>query len=137
MTNEGPDANTYTILLDGSSWAKLRLAESNTFVIRPKQSKTINIYASTTSKTLGEQAFLVTIKDDSEVLTNVVLKGNVVAVKGLLAIKLKNILEIVLIGVVIVLVAIGIFFGLKGIIEGDSTDFSEEIPDQELGEPYY
>ncbi len=138
LTNEGPDANTYTILLDGSSWANLRLAESNTFVIKPKQSKTINIYASTTAKTLGEQAFLVTIKDDNEVLTNVVLKGNIVAVKGLLAIKLKNILEIVLIGVVIVLVAIGIFFGLKGIIEGgNSTDFSEEIPDQELGEPYY
>ena len=138
LTNEGPDANTYTILLDGSNWANLRLVESNTFVLKSKGSKTVNIYASTTTKSLGEQAFLVTIKDDDEVLTNVVLKANVVAVKGLLAIKLKNILEIVLIGVVIVLVAIGIFFGLKGIVEGgNSTDYSEEILDQELGEPYY
>lgn len=138
LTNEGPDANTYTILLDGSSWASLRLAESNTFVIKPKQSKTINVYASTTSKMLGEQMFLVTIKDNDGTLTNIVLKANVVAVKGLFAAKLKSILEVMLIGIVIALAAIGIFFGLKGILEGGrGSDFSEEIPERELGESYY
>lgn len=138
LTNEGPDANTYTILLDGSNWANLRLAESNTFVIKPRQSKTINVYASTTAKMPGERVFLAAIRDNNGILTYAVLKANVVAVKGLLAMKLKNILEVVLIGIVIALAAMGIFFGIKGILEGDKgSGFSKEIPDRELGEAYY
>ena len=134
LTNEGPDANSYTLLLDGANWADLRLSESNAFVVKPKESKTINIFASTQANTIGEQIFLVTIKSNDKVLKQIPLKGNAIAAKGLLSARLKNILGIVLIGIVIFLVAIGLFFGIKKLMEKDS---SEEIPDNAEREAYY
>ena len=74
LTNEGKDANTYTLLLDGANWANLRLSESNTLVLRPKESKTINIYASTKGNALGEQIFIVAIRSNDKVLKNIPLK---------------------------------------------------------------
>lgn len=136
LTNEGPDANTYTLLLDGASWANLRLGESNAFVIKPKESKTINVYASSKGNAKGEQIFLVTIKSGDKVLKQIPLKGNVVAVKGALAAKLKNALEITLIGFAAFLVAAGFFFGVRRYFQGEKG-VSEEIPEQEQGEAYY
>ena len=134
LTNEGPDANTYTLLLDGANWANLRLAESNTFVINPKDSKTINIYASTRADVVGEQIFVVTIKSSDKVLKQMPFKGNIVSVagKGLLAAKLKNALEVILIAFVVFLVAIGFFFGFKKYISK-----SKESEEQEELEAYY
>ncbi len=134
LTNEGPGANTYTLLLDGANWANLRLAESNTFVIEPKDSKTINIYASTRADVVGEQIFLATIKSNEEVLKQIPFKGNVVSVagKGILAAKLKNALEVILIAFVVFLVAIGFFFGFKKYIGN-----SKESEEQEELEAYY
>ena len=137
LKNEGPDANTYTLLLDGANWANLRLSESNTFIVKPKESKTINIYASSKGSAIGEQIFLVTIKSNDRVLKQIPLKGNVIGVKGLLAAKLKNVLEVMLIMVVVLLVAAGFFFGIRKYMQGNSRDISEEIPDQEQGEAYY
>ena len=126
LTNQGPDANSYTMLLDGADWANLRLSDSNTFVLSPKESKAINIYASTNTAAEGEQIFVVTIKSSGKVLKQIPLKGNVVPGKGLLAAKLKNVLEVMLIGSVVLLVAAGIFFGIKRLIQG-SKDTSEEM----------
>ncbi|MDP3766187.1 MAG: hypothetical protein Q8R04_06760 [Nanoarchaeota archaeon] len=139
LTNEGPDSNAYTLLLDGASWANLRLIDSNVFVINTKESKALNIFASTTTDATGEQIFLVTIKSGDKVLKQIPLKGNVVAVRGLLAAKLKNLLEVLLIGFVVFLVAAGFFFGIKRYMQqgGGSEETSEEIPDKEQGEAYY
>ncbi|MBI2658912.1 hypothetical protein HYX05_02300 [Candidatus Woesearchaeota archaeon] len=138
LTNEGPDANAYTLLMDGASWADLRLSESNTFILKPKESKTMNIFASTNADAAGEQIFLVTIKTNDGVLKQIPLKGNVVAAKGLLAAKLKDALEVVLILTVIFLAAIGLFFGVKKYMESNG---SEEASDKEIAtvesEPYY
>ncbi|MBI4143482.1 hypothetical protein HY487_01205 [Candidatus Woesearchaeota archaeon] len=133
LTNEGPDANTYTLLLDGADWAKLRLSDSNVFVINPKGSKTVNIFASTRTKATGEQIFLATVKANGEVLKQVPLKGNVVETKGLLAAKLKILLEIILISVVIAIASIGFFFGARKFLQSGD----EEIPDEAEGEAYY
>ena len=137
LTNEGPDANTYTLLMDGASWADLRLSESNTFIIKPKESKTINIFASTNADATGEQIFLTTVKSNDKVLKQIPLKGNVVAAKGLLIARLKDVLEIALIGIVILLVMLGLFFGIKKYMESNgSEEASEEMPSVE-SEPYY
>ncbi len=133
FTNEGKDANAYTLLLDGADWASLRLAESNTFVLNPKESKTMNIYASAKTAAEGEQIFIVAIKSNDKVLKQIPLKGNVVEGKGLLAAKLKNALEVILIGSVILLVAIGIFYGVKRLVQG-GEDTSEEL---EEAQTYY
>ena len=140
LTNKGPHANSYTLLPDGAGWTNLRLAESNVFVIKPKESKTINIFASTkaNANVKGEQTFLVTIKSDDKTLKQIPLKGNVIsAAKIPLSAKLKNALEIILIGVVVVLVAIGFFFGIKSYMQGGREEISEEIPDKAEGEAYY
>ena len=136
FTNEGPGANTYTLLLDGANWAELRLAESNVFVLNPKESKTIGVYASSNGYAAGEQIFLVTIKSGDKVLKQVPLKGNVVgtAAKGILSSKLKGLLEIVLIAFVVFLAAIGLFFGVRKYIQGEE---SGETSDTASGEAYY
>lgn len=138
LTNAGHDANAYTILLDGANWANLRLADSNVFVIKPGEAKTVNVYASTNANVIGENIFLVSIKSKDSVLKQIALKGDVAGVapvKGLLAAKLKNVLELLLIGLVVFLVAIGFFFGVKRYMQKE--DVSEEIPDEEQGEAYY
>ncbi|MBI2657315.1 hypothetical protein HYX08_01325 [Candidatus Woesearchaeota archaeon] len=138
LTNEGPGANTYSLSLDGANWAKLRLSEPNVLIIEPGESKTINVIASSDGNAIGEQIFLVAIKSDGKVLRQIVLKGNVIAAKGLLAAKLKSILEIMLIGLVVLLIAIGLFFGIKKYIIGNgNSGNAEEIPNQEQGEAYY
>lgn len=127
LTNEGKDANAYTLLLDGANWADLRLSDANTFIIKPKESKTINIFASSKENAAGEQIFLVTIQSNDKVLKQLPLKGNVVPAKGLLASKLKNFLEIVLIGFVVLLVAVGVFFGVKRLMQNNSEEVSEQV----------
>ena len=133
FTNQGPDSNTYALLLDGAGWAKLRLSDSNVFVLKPKESKTMNIFASTTTNAFGEQIFLAAIKSHDKVLKQVPLSGNVVAAKGLLAAKLKTLLEIILIVIVIAIAAIGFFFGVRKFLQNSN----EEIPDEAEGEAYY
>ena len=136
FTNQGPSAKSYTILLDGANWANLRLGESNTFVLKPKQSKTINVYASSNGNARGEQAFLVTVESEDNVLSQVELKGNVVSTKNYLAAALKNAFKIVLIGAVVLLVLIGLIFVFRNYM-GRSESISEEIPDEAEGEAYY
>lgn len=132
FTNHGPDANKYTLLLDGADWARLRLSDSNVFVLKPQESKTINVFASTTANELGEQIFLATVKSNDKALKQIPLKADVIAVKGLIAAKLKNTLLVLLIAIVIALAAIGLFFGIGRLMQDDS----EEIPD-ESEQTYY
>ena len=133
FTNQGPDANTYTLLLDGAGWANLRLSDSNVFVINPKESKTLNVFASTTANAFGEQVFLATVKNNGRLLKQIPLKGDVAEARGLLASKLKNLLQMLLIAIVIALAAIGFFFGVKKLMQSGG----HEIPDKSESEPYY
>ncbi|MBI2101413.1 hypothetical protein HYT53_02280 [Candidatus Woesearchaeota archaeon] len=133
LTNNGPDANSYTLLLDGGDWAGFRLSDSNTFVLEPKESKTINVYASATAASKGEQIFVATIKSNDRELKQIPLKANVVEGKGLLAANLKNILGVLLIGFVVLLVAVALFFGVKRLVQGSG---SEEEAQEEM-QAYY
>lgn len=138
LKNEGPNANTYTLLLDGAGWASLRLSEPNVLILNPKESKTMNVYASSMAGA-GEHLFLVTIKSGDKALKQIPLKGNIIAEKGGLASKLKNILELVLIGFVVFLAAMGIFFGIRHMGGGsrEKKEAMEELPDKAEGESYY
>lgn len=137
LTNQGPGAKAYTMLLDGANWANLRLSESNTFVLKPKQSKTVNIYASSNGDARGEQAFLVTVKSEDNVLSQIPLKGNVTTGRSNFAATLANALVIVFIGIVVLLVLVGLFFGIRKYFQGETKGISEEIPDEAEGEAYY
>ena len=139
LTNQGPGANTYTLALESSEMIKLRLSESNVFVIKPRESKTINIYASSTTKAAGEHIFVATIKSNDKVLAQIPFRANIVAVRGLLAAKLKDALQVILIGAVILVVAIAVFLGINRYTRKDymRKDVSDEIPDEEKGEAYY
>ncbi len=136
LTNEGPNANTYTLALDGLGWAKLRLSDSNTFVLKPKESKIFKIFASTTEEIEGEQTLLVTLKSNEDILKQIELKANVINVKTSIT-KLKDIFGFILVIIVVLLGLIGMFFGIKRLISKDSKDYIKEIPDQEMGEAYY
>ncbi|MBS3101236.1 hypothetical protein J4204_03815 [Candidatus Woesearchaeota archaeon] len=130
LTNNGPDANSYTLLLDSGDWAGFRLSDSNTFVLEPKESKTINVYASATAASKGEHIFVATIKSNDKVLKQIPLKANVVAGKGLLAANLKNILGMLLISFVVLLAAVGLFFGVKRLAQGSNEEeMQEEMQD--------
>jgi len=141
LTNKGHEAETYTLLLDGLNWADLRLTESNVFVIKPQESKTINVYASTKTKTMGEQAFSVTIKNNDKVLSQVLLKGNVV-LSDRTVFGLKGFFEALLIVVAIALVAFGIFAGVKDYMSKNNDKeidkgIVSEMPDKSEVETYY
>lgn len=132
LTNQGPDAETYTLLLDGGKWANLRLDDSNVMVLKPKESGTFNIFASTAAKP-GEQSFLATVKSNGKVLSQIQLTGTITGSgKVALSAKLKSALKLIVIGVVVLLVAIGLFFGIRKYAEVE--DAEEEY---EQVESYY
>ncbi len=127
LANQGPLANRYTLMLDGAGWANLRLAEPNTFVLKPKESKTINIYASSKGTSSGEQIFLVSVKSGDTILKQVPLKGNAAnSGKGTLGEILKNILEFTLIAATIFLVAFGLFFGVRKYMQKGNGEPTEQ-----------
>lgn len=140
LKNQDSKANTYTIMLDGA-WADLRLNEANAFVINPKESKTISIYASTKSNVKGEQIFLVTVKSNDKALKLITMKANVIGAKGITSSALKIWLEAILIGVVVLLSATGFFFGIKRYTQSENSetdeDTSKEITNQIGSEAYY
>tara|TARA_B100000315_G_scaffold114472_1_gene104947 strand:+ start:37365 stop:39392 length:2028 start_codon:yes stop_codon:yes gene_type:complete len=140
LTNQGPDANTYTLLFDGAGWANIRLTESNTFIVEPEESKTVNVFLSTDSKLAGEQLFTVMVKGNDKILNQLTLKGNVVNIQGqLFAVVLKTLLQTILIGLVVLLVALGLYLGARRYMpRKETSDFvAEDIPDQAQGEAYY
>ena len=140
LTNEGTQANAYTISLDGSGWANLRLSDSNVVVIQPKESKTLNVYASTKSSE-GSQIFLVTIKSNEKELKQIPFRGNVISASGFLSPSAKSFLKGFLIVIVILLAVVGLYFGVKSYMQKDEEATSEfvgeEIPSHANGEAYY
>ncbi len=135
FTNKGAGSNTYVVMLDGAGWADLSLKDSNAFVLKPLESRTLNVYASTMAKDKGEKTFFVTVKSDDKVLRQVPLKANVVGAEGL---ALKSFLKALLILVVVMIAAFGLFAGIRRYFGNNSNkSFASEIPDKVEGETYY
>ena len=143
LKNEGPDSNSYNLVLNGANWADLRLSGSNLFVIRPGETLTTNILVSTKSTESGEHVFTVTINEGNEMLKDIALKSNIINVtnpRAILLGRLKLILEIAIILTVIALFTTGLVYGIRGMGMEESVEdasFADEIPDARNGESYY
>lgn len=140
LKNEGSEAKTYTLMLDGSDWASIRLAESNVFIIQPQESKTITIYTASKPGIRGEHIFIATIKSNDKTLRQVAFKGNVADVKSSAwSISLKNILMLILIGSVAMLFGAGILIGLRQYAkEGNGSKRNSSNSDAAAeSKPYY
>jgi len=134
LRNDGPSAKAYTILLDGAGWANLRLSESNTFILKQKESKTINVYASSNGNAKGEQAFVVAIKSEDNVLSQIPLKGNLTTRRSSFGI--TTAFGIILVGAVILLLLAGLVYIMRRHSDGGNGQISD-IPDESEGEAYY
>ncbi|MBI4452515.1 hypothetical protein HY637_03735 [Candidatus Woesearchaeota archaeon] len=140
ITNEDTKPNSYTISLDGNGWADLRLKETSAFVLNAHESKSINVYASTTKDLASEQRFFVVVKSNDKVLREITFKANVVSAKRANAfyqLDLKSMIQISLILMTLVLVAIGVFYGLKNVARKDNGEESAAGEEMPQSEPYY
>jgi hypothetical protein len=80
------------------------------------------------------------VKGNDKILNQLTLKGNVVNIQGqLFAVVLKTLLQTILIGLVVLLVALGLYLGARRYMpRKETSDFvAEDIPDQAQGEAYY
>ncbi len=138
LTNEGPDANAYTIVLDKSELLDLRLSESSAFVIKPKESKIINVYASTKSDLYKEQTFLVTIKSNDKTLHQIALKANIISKDDKSDFYKESIiiLKIVVMMLILSLFAVGIFFGFKRHLYVFNTPINDKSKGKPKGKEY-
>ncbi len=144
LRNNGMQSNAYTLLLTGNDNVNLRLGESNVFIIGASESKTVNVYASSTGKSTGKQTFFADIKSGDKLLNQVVLRANITTATGLGYFSgFKSALMIILIVAAILLAGIGLFFGFaKNMQPGnnqaeESNNLADEIPDTAEGEAYY
>jgi len=144
LKNNGASSNAYTLLLTGNDNINLRLSESNVFILGASESKTVNVYASSTGKSTGRQTFFVDIKSGDKLLNQVVLRANITTAAGLWYFSgLKSALMIILIVTAILLAGIGLFFGFAKNMQPrnnqaeESSNLAEEIPDTAEGEAYY
>ena len=117
LTNGGSSARTYTIAVDGASWATFRVSPSNVIVLQPGESGAAYIFATAKADApAGQNSFAVTVSSNGEVLKQVALKANVTASESGWD-KVKDGLEIGLIILVVLLVILGLIIGfnkLKG-----------------------
>ncbi|GEM_PF-3519345 len=132
--NEGPGSAAYVLLLDGRGWANLRLTESNVFILRPGETRTVNVLASTTASK-GEHVFLAEVKSSGKLLKQVPLRANVVQTannSGIIL--LLNALEIFLVIAVLALFAAGVYFGVRRLNEENGAP-SEPVNTEPMYKP--
>ncbi|MFC1768583.1 hypothetical protein ACFLZX_02365 [Nanoarchaeota archaeon] len=126
LTNGGSSARTYTVAVDGASWANFRVSPSNVIVLEPGQSSAAYIFAQANEDApAGENSFAVTVTSGDEVLKQVALKSNIAAPEETAWDKVKDGLEIGLIILVVLLVILGLIIGfnkLKGDEEGEEEE---------------
>ena len=140
FTNNDAQSHVYTIMLEGQETIGLRLGESNTFVLKPKDSNTINVYASTRAKEAGEKSFNVLVRENQKTISTIQLKANVNVQSGIFGTGLKAVLMVILILITIGLAGLGAAFGIRNYLQKDENEDSadesitKEIP---AGEAYY
>ena len=141
FTNQGPSTKSYMLALDPSNWANLRLSESNVFVLKPGQTKTIYVYASAKDNFKGEQTFTAIVKTDGKILKQIPLKANVIESKKNSMFTMRDLLKYSLIAAVVLLVAFGIIVGMRDYTANNGEQPFDgsytQIPDEEAGELYY
>lgn len=145
LRNNGIQSSTYTLLLSGNDNLNLRLGESNTFILGAGETKTIDIYASSTGKSAGRQTFFATIKSNGKTLQTVPFRANITGAGSAVLNGVKAFLKWVLIIVAVVLAGIGLAFGAMKLLsngkkpeaEEANSDLASEIPDAANGEAYY
>lgn len=142
VTNDDAKSNAYALSLDGNEWAGLRMNEPSAFVLGAKESKTLNIYASTNKDLAGEQVFYAAVKSNEKVLREIAFKANVLnAGSPYTAGGFKTMLQAFLILAVFALVGAGVYFGLQSIAKKENDngtdDTASEIPDVSEGKAYY
>jgi len=124
LTNEGSTARSYTVTVDGASFADLTVTPTNVLVVDAKESKSafINLKAND-GAVAGEQTFAVTISSGDKVLKQVPLKANVIKSTG---INLKKALEIGLVILVVLLVILGLIIGFSKLKSGEEEAEQED-----------
>ncbi len=141
LTNNGDNTKSFSIVLDGWGWADLRLSEASAFVLKPQESKTVNVFASTQTKESGEKTFFVAVKSNDQVTRQIPLKANIIPVTvfSFMALSLKGLLEALLILTLIALVAVGMIYGTREFSRKGDKEQSEadKIPNSSQGEAYY
>ena len=139
LKNNGIQSNAYTLLLTGNDNVNLRLGESNVLILGASESRTVNVYASSTGKSTGRQNFFVNIKSGDKLLNQVVLSANISRTPGMFLNGLMTFFKWFLIIVAVALAGIGLFFGLaKNMQSGNKqaekpNKLAEEIPDAANG----
>ncbi|MEK6891782.1 MAG: hypothetical protein AABX25_01230, partial [Nanoarchaeota archaeon] len=144
LKNNGMQSNAYTLLLSSNDNVNLRLSEPNTFILEAGESKTFDVYASSSGKSTGRQNFFVTIKSNGKTVQTVALRANITGASSVFLNGLITFFKWFLIIVAVVLAGIGLFFGImKLIASGDksesketTTDLISEIPNSAEGEAY-
>ena len=115
-------------------------------MLKAKESKTLNVYASTKARLSGEKTFFATVKNNDKILRQMPFRANVLNVRSFMGIvyvwNIKYLLQVFLILAVISLVTLGVLYGLKEIARKDKKEtaeenFADEIPDTFQGEAYY
>ncbi|MBI4439948.1 hypothetical protein HY638_03165 [Candidatus Woesearchaeota archaeon] len=124
LTNSGSSARTYTIAVDGASWANFRVSPSNVLVLQPGESGAAYIFVSAKEDApAGQNSFAVTVSSNGEVLKQVALKANISESASGWD-KVKDGLEIGLIILVVLLVILGLIIGFNK-LKGNGEDEEE------------
>ncbi len=112
ISNQGAEAQTYTLTLEGADWATVKLSPSNVVVVQPGETKYVYAYVTPkeTAQT-GDHVFSLKVSDGTTE-KEVTLKGTIVKETSN---NLKEGLEISLIILLIILIIIGLILGLSKI----------------------
>lgn len=112
VSNQGAEAQTYTITVEGADWAAVKLSPSNVIVVQPGETKYVYAYVTPkeTAQT-GDHVFSLKVSDGTTE-KEVTLKGTLVQETSD---NLKKGLEISLIILLIILIIIGLILGLSKI----------------------
>ena len=125
LTNAGANSKTYTVQANGAAWANFRISPSNVLVIDAGDSKAFTVFVSANrDATTGDQTFTVTINSGNKVLKQLALGVNVQEGQVSGTSSLKNNVQIIAYVVVILLVIVGVIYGLSK-LRGDEEEVEE------------
>ncbi len=127
ITNFGQEARSFTVDVDGATWAGFKVSPSSVVVVNNGETKSLSIEVTPKdSAPTGEQAFAVTIKSGETVQKQILLKANVLGgATGTDGSSLKRSLEIGLVVLIVLLVILALFIGFSK-LRGDEEKPKEE-----------
>ena len=138
LTNNGINAKSYTILVDGIDFGSYRILPSNTDVIGPGQTKTINLMLNAKDTEKGQKIFTVTVKSAQNILEEIPLKASIVPATAFNA---RKIFEWFVLLTVLLFTASAVFYAIKvynerkkGGKKEEMQGYKEELP---AAETYY